>query len=170
MADPAPPDRRPDRRPDRQALGLVETKGLVAGIEACDAMLKAARVRLVGLEQTVAALVTVKVVGETAAVRASVDAGSAAAARVGLLVSAHLIPRPAPEVYDLFVEAAEAWPPAPPAPAPPVPDARGGGDGFAERTVRELRSLARERADFPLRGREISRATKDELVALLRTS
>lgn len=153
---------------DGQALGLVETKGLVAGIEACDAMLKAAQVRLVGMEQTVAALITIKVVGETAAVQASVDAGAAAAERVGHVVSRHVIPRPSADVYAAFVEDLAPRPSAPPVPGPPR-RART-QDDLAERTVKDLRVLAREREDFPLRGREISRATKDELIALLRTS
>ncbi|MEM1041146.1 MAG: BMC domain-containing protein [Bacteroidota bacterium] len=151
--------------PANPALGLVETKGLVAGVEACDAMLKTAQVRLVGAEQTVAALITVKVVGETAAVQASVDAGARAAERVGEVVSTHVIPRPSDEVYAAFVEnvALKSPPAAPRRAAAPH-------DDLAERTVKDLRILARELDDFPLRGREISRATKDELVALLRAS
>src|SRR5687767_10463350 len=77
-----------------RALGLVETKGLVGAIEAADAGLKAADVRLLGSERADAGLVTVMFGGEVAAVRAAVDAGSAAAERVGQLVSAHVIPRP----------------------------------------------------------------------------
>lgn len=143
------------------ALGLVETKGLVAGIEACDAMLKAARVRLVGIEQTVPALITVKVVGETAAVRASVEAGAAAAERVGQVVAKHVIPRPADDTRVVFLDL-----PTRPLPASPIP-----GDEdtakYEAMTVRELRELARAREDFPLSGRAISRATKSELVAQL---
>ena len=70
-----------------KALGLVETKGLVAAIEAADAMVKAANVKFVGKEITVPAMITVKVVGETAAVRAAVDAGAAAAQRVGQITN-----------------------------------------------------------------------------------
>jgi microcompartment protein CcmL/EutN len=76
-----------------RALGLVETRGLVAALEAADAMLKAANVICVGKEVTDAALVTIKVVGEVGAVKAAVEAGSAAARRVGELVSTHIIPR-----------------------------------------------------------------------------
>lgn len=150
------------------ALGLVETKGLIAGIEACDAMLKAANVRLVGMEQTVPALITIKVVGETAAVRASVEAGAAAAERIGTVVSKHVIPRPASEVAAVFLNSERPRPSA-----PPVPGAASSGspdDELEEHTVKELREMAREIEDFPLRGREISRATKDELIALLRAS
>ncbi len=76
------------------ALGLIETKGLVGAIEAADAMLKAANVKLVSKEKITAALITVKVVGDVAAVRSAVDAGAAAAQRIGELVSSHVIPRP----------------------------------------------------------------------------
>lgn len=84
------------------ALGLIETKGLVGAIEAADAMLKAANVRLIGKERVDAALITVKIVGETAAVRSAVDAGAAAAKRVGELISSHVIPRPADGIEDLI--------------------------------------------------------------------
>ena len=76
------------------ALGLIETKGLVGAIEAADAMAKAADVKIVGKEKVSAALMVIKVVGEVAAVKSAVDAGSVAAQRVGQLVSAHVIPRP----------------------------------------------------------------------------
>jgi microcompartment protein CcmL/EutN len=149
------------------ALGLVETKGLIAGIEACDAMLKAANVRLVGIEQTVPALMTVKVVGETAAVRSSVEAGAAAAERVGTVISTHVIPRPSSGVAAAFIEDVAARPDAPPIAGATADDP---DDSLDEHTVKELREMAREIEDFPLRGREISRATKDELIALLRAS
>ena len=77
------------------ALGLVETMGLVGAIEAADAMLKTANVVLIGKERTDGALITIKIAGDTAAVRAACDAGAAAAQRVGTLVSVHVIPRPA---------------------------------------------------------------------------
>lgn len=76
------------------ALGMVETKGLVGAIEAADAMVKAANVRLIGKEQIGAGLVTVFVRGDVGAVKAATDAGAAAAGRVGELVSVHVIPRP----------------------------------------------------------------------------
>ena len=79
---------------EERALGMVETFGLVGAIEACDAMMKAANVRLIGKEQTDGALITIKVVGEVGAVQASVAAGEAAARRVGQVVSVHIIPRP----------------------------------------------------------------------------
>jgi len=90
------------------ALGLIETKGLIGAIEAADAMLKAANVKLISKEKITAALVTIKIVGEVAAVRSAIDAGAAAAQRVGQLVSTHIIPRPddqlIPFIYDLLPE------------------------------------------------------------------
>ncbi|MDP7078663.1 MAG: BMC domain-containing protein [Candidatus Undinarchaeales archaeon] len=76
------------------ALGMVETRGLVGAIEAADAMVKAARVSLAGLERISGGLVTVMVRGDVGAVKAAVDAGAAAAQRVGELVAVHVIPRP----------------------------------------------------------------------------
>lgn len=84
------------------ALGLIETKGLIGAIEAADAMVKAANVKLVSKENITAGLVTVKIIGETAAVKSAVDAGAAAAQRVGQLVSAHVIPRPDDQIEDLI--------------------------------------------------------------------
>jgi len=86
----------------QQALGLVETKGLVAAIEAADAMLKASNVQLVGKERALAGLITIVVVGDVAAVKASVDAGAAAAQRVGELVSVHVIPRPDDQIGTIL--------------------------------------------------------------------
>ncbi len=86
----------------QQALGLIETKGLVASIEAADAMLKASKVRLVGKERALAGLITIVVVGDVAAVKASVDAGAAAAQRVGELVSVHIIPRPDDQIATIL--------------------------------------------------------------------
>ena len=76
------------------AIGLIETRGLVGGIEAADAMVKAANVKLVGQERIGGGLVTVIVKGDVGAVKAAVDSGAAAAKRVGELISVHVIPRP----------------------------------------------------------------------------
>jgi microcompartment protein CcmL/EutN len=84
-----------------QALGMIETRGLVASIEAADAMVKAARVTLIGKEKVQGGLVTILVVGETAAVKSAIDAGAAAAQRVGELVSTHIIPRPDDQIGDI---------------------------------------------------------------------
>ncbi|MFM1653593.1 BMC domain-containing protein [Brevibacillus sp. B_LB10_24] len=76
------------------ALGMVETKGLVGAVEAADAMVKAANVKLIGKVHVGGGLVTVMVRGDVGAVKASTDAGAAAAEKVGELVSVHVIPRP----------------------------------------------------------------------------
>ena len=85
-----------------QALGMIETKGLVASVEAADAMVKAANVKLIGKVHVGGGLVTVMVRGDVGAVKAATDAGAAAASRVGDLVSVHVIPRPHPEVEGIL--------------------------------------------------------------------
>ncbi|MBW3539158.1 MAG: BMC domain-containing protein [Planctomycetes bacterium] len=86
-----------------EAIGLIETRGLVAQIEAADAMLKAANVTLVKQIQIGGAYVTTIVRGDVGSVRAAVDAGAQAASQVGDLVSAHLIPRPEATLMENFV-------------------------------------------------------------------
>lgn len=93
------------------ALGMVETRGFVGSVEAADAMVKAANVTVIGQVQIGAAYITVMCRGDVGAVRAAVDAGAAAAERVGQLVSAHVIPRPHDEVEKIL----------------PKPKAAGGG-------------------------------------------
>lgn len=85
-----------------EALGMVETRGLVGLIEASDAMVKAAKVTLVGYEKIGSGYVTALVRGDVAAVKAATDAGAAAARRVGELVSVHVIPRPHANLEDIF--------------------------------------------------------------------
>ena len=84
------------------ALGMIETKGLVGAIEAADAMVKSANVQLVGKEQVGGGLVTVMVRGDVGAVKSATDAGAAAAEKVGELVSVHVIPRPHAEVDNIL--------------------------------------------------------------------
>ena len=90
------------------ALGLIETKGLVGSIEAADAMVKAANVYLIGKEYVGGGLVTVMVRGDVGAVKAATDAGAAAAQRVGELISVHVIPRPHVEVEVILPASKEA--------------------------------------------------------------
>jgi ethanolamine utilization protein EutM len=87
-----------------RALGMIETRGLIGSIEAADAMLKAADVTLVKQEKVDAALVTVLVQGDVSAVQAAVDAGKEAAARVGELVSAHVIPHPDEDIKKALLD------------------------------------------------------------------
>lgn len=85
-----------------EALGMIETKGLVGAIEAADAMLKAANVVLVGYEKIGSGLVTVMVRGDVGAVKAAVDAGAAATKNVGEIMSVHVIPRPHTDVEKIL--------------------------------------------------------------------
>jgi len=86
----------------QNAIGLIETKGFVGSVEAADAMVKAANVNILGTEKIGGGYVTVIVVGDVGAVKAAVDAGAAAAKRVGELVSVHVIPRPHEEVSKIL--------------------------------------------------------------------
>ena len=85
-----------------EALGLIETRGLVGAIEAADAMVKAANVELIGSEKIGSGLVTVMVRGDVGAVKAATDAGAQAARRVGEVVSVHVIPRPHQDTETLL--------------------------------------------------------------------
>lgn len=85
-----------------EALGMVETKGLIGAIEAADAMCKAANVTLIGYEKIGSGLVTVMVRGDVGAVKAATDAGAASAEKVGELVSVHVIPRPHTDVEQIL--------------------------------------------------------------------
>ena len=138
-----------------QALGLIETRGLVGAIEAADAGVKAAPVSLHGMERTDPALITVLFGGDTASVKAAVDAGAAAAERVGELVAVHVIPRPYPGL-ELMSDAAETGNGAPP------------GTPLSEMKVVDLRHKARQIEHFPLKGRELSIANREELLALFK--
>ncbi len=88
-----------------EALGMIETKGLVALIEAADSMLKAANVQMVGWEKVGSGLVTAFVVGDVAAVKAAVDAGASAAGKIGEVVSVQVIPRPHEELTGVLPKA-----------------------------------------------------------------
>lgn len=100
-----------------QALGMIETYGYVAAIEACDASLKAANVSLQGIKFVRGGLVTVSFLGDVGAIKAAVDAGTAAASKVGTVLSTHVIPRPAEGVEDSMLGGDE---PKKPKPAPKV--------------------------------------------------
>ena len=92
----------------QEALGMIETRGLVASIEAADAMVKAANVHLAGKVYVGGGLVTVMVRGDVGAVKSAVEAGGAAAKRVGELISVHVIPRPHEEVEGILPKAPAA--------------------------------------------------------------
>ena len=107
-APPPPPPPKPaepkekKERTGMEALGMVETRGLVANIEAADAMVKAANVVLIGTEKIGSGLVSVMVRGDVGAVKAAVEAGGAAAARLGEVVATHVIPRPHTDVEKIL--------------------------------------------------------------------
>ena len=153
-----------DLDPIGEALGLIETRGLVGAIEAADAGLKAAQVRLLGTERADAGLVTVKFLGDTAAVKAAVDAGAAAAERVGQLVSVHVIPRPHEELTVVVADDEESS-------GSPGPMAGGRLDlrELQQAKVVDLRAVARRIPNFPIKGRDIARAGREELLAAFRS-
>ena len=96
------PQKKEEIKMVQQALGMVETRGLVAAIEAADAMLKAANVTLVGTEKIGSGLVSVMVRGDVGAVKAAVEAGASNASRLGELVATHVIPRPHTDVEKIL--------------------------------------------------------------------
>jgi len=162
------------------ALGMVETRGLVGSIEAADVMVKTANVHILGTEYIRNGLVTVKIVGEVAAVKAAVDAAGAAVARVGQLVSTHVIPRPAAEVEIILQKAsAPAGKGEEPAPSPAEVEsssfvqeslfvASADLDEYKQQleamTVPQLRTIARQEGGLGIAGREISKANKEQLI------
>ena len=139
-----------------QALGLLETRGLVAAIEAADAMLKTSAVKLVSREQTTPALITIEIIGEVAAVKAAVDAGRQAAERVGEVISAHVIPRPDSQLWPIL----ESYQTEATSGAIRLPSY----EELSRLTVNELRRLARKTPEFPLKGRAIARANRQQLL------
>ncbi len=149
-----------DRGWSQEALGLVETRGLVGALEAADAGVKAADVRLLGTERADAGLVAVKFLGDVAAVKAAVDAAAAAAQRVGQLVAVHVIARPHEDIGPVAEddEGSDA-----PLTRDRISDAQ-----LEELKVVELRSLARRVDNFPIKGRDVARAGRDELLAAFR--
>jgi ethanolamine utilization protein EutM len=159
------------------ALGLIETRGLVGSIEAADVMVKTANVVLLGKEVVRDGLVTVQVIGDVGAVKAAVEAGAAAAQRVGELLSSHVIPRPADEVEPILLQrrgvipgSAEAVSPvshvtqvtALPVQAPASVDNE--LHQLNAMTVHQLRTIARGIEGLGIQGREISRANKLVLI------
>jgi ethanolamine utilization protein EutM len=137
------------------SLGLIETRGLVGAIEASDAGVKASPVEFAGFQYADAGLVTAVFRGSVAAVKAAVDAGAAAADRVGQLVAVHVIPRPVSGLEQMFGSnrdlAGNSGPVAP--------------RQLAAMKVVELRKTARATPDFPLKGRVLAKSGRDEILA-----
>jgi ethanolamine utilization protein EutM len=156
-----------------RALGMIETRGLVASIEAADAMVKAANVSLQCKEHVGGGLVTVMVRGDVGAVKAAVDAGAAAAERVGDLISVHVIPRPHAELEEILtVRGPEAptSPPKPPAPepspvkpeaGPPAPDPE--PESEPQKAPKPPREAPGEGAFQAVPGKEIDRKAAENL-------
>ncbi len=144
-----------------QALGLIETRGLVGAIEAADAGTKAAAVEFAGREYADAGLVTVYFRGTVAAVRAAVDAGAAGAERVGEVVSVHVIPQPHPDLDIISDVSTDS----------DTPPERATVDPARLKSMRvvELRKAARRVREFPIKGREIARANREEILDGFRT-
>ena len=147
------------------AIGLIETRGLVGVIEAADTAAKTADVRLLGFERIGAGFVSLSFQGDTASVKTAVEAAREAAARVGEVVSAHVIPSPRIDVEALA--SAEAPAPAAPTPGPGRPLQEPPED-LDTLPVARLRQLARQTAGVGLHGRQISRANKLQLIEALR--
>ena len=156
-----------------RALGMIETRGLVASVEAADAMVKAAEGTLACKEHVGGGLVTGMVRGEVAAVKAAVDAGAAAAERVGELVAVHVIPRPHEEVETIL-----SPPPAAPVRASPrrvqepvptrVCEGAPDDETLAGMSVASLRTAARELGLTSMTRRDIRFAKKEQLIAAIR--
>ncbi len=144
-----------------QALGLIETRGLVGAIEAADAGTKAAAVEFAGSEYADAGLVTVYFRGSVAAVRAAVDAGAAGAERVGEVVSVHVIPQPHSDLDIISNVSTES----------DMPPERATVDPARLKSMRvvELRKAARRVREFPIKGRELARANREEILDGFRT-
>jgi len=142
---------------------MIETKGLVGAIEAADAMVKAANVALIGKEHVGGGLVTVMVKGDVGAVKAATDAGAAAAARVGELISVHVIARPHQELEPLLpgIEDGEAEERVPEASAAPELD-------IDSMSVVQLRKYVRSLNGFPITGRDILKVNKATLIELIK--
>jgi ethanolamine utilization protein EutM len=165
------------------ALGMVETRGLIGSIEAADVMVKTANVRILDSEYIRNGMVTVKCIGEVAAVKAAVDAAAAAAARVGQLVATHVIPRPAAEIAAIMKQQPKSTPSAPePKPEREKPKKEEGNqeslfvpsadlEEYRQQldamTVPKLRTVARNEGGLGIAGREISKANKEQLIAEL---
>ena len=99
--------KKEEKRMSQEALGMVETRGLVAAIEAADAMCKSANVTLIGTEKIGSGLVTVMVRGDVGAVKSSVESGAAAAGKLGELIATHVIPRPHGDVEMILPQVKE---------------------------------------------------------------
>lgn len=175
---------------ERQALGLIETVGLVGAIEATDAAAKASSIVVIRAEVTEASLVTIYIEGDLAAVQAAVEAGANACERIGQVLAKTVIARPHDDLGIVVDRPNQKWKGRPSGtPAVKVPRAANspaatpkmspsataqptrpsfGAQDYESMTVSALRRLARRRGDLPISGREIAHADKNLLIRLLR--
>ena len=137
------------------ALGMLETRGLIAAIEGADAMVKAANVKLLSKEYSGGGLVVMLISGETGAVKSALSSGAVAAEKIGELMGTHIIPRP-----DHFTSEMVATLISSDVPKKNTP--------LKSMTVSDLRKIARDNPAIDLSGREISSATKETLIKLLK--
>ncbi len=145
----------------RRAIGLIETRGVVGSVEAADAMVKAAGVLLVGREYVGGGYATVICRGDVGSVKAALDAGAAAAKRVGELVAVHIIPKPDAQVEHVLPSLEWMY-------RPPWRKGAVQKLNLETMTVPELRKLAREMPGVTMGGREISKAGREQLLAELK--
>lgn len=146
----------------RNALGMIETRGLIGMTEASDAMVKAAGVLMLGKEYVGGGYATVFCRGEVGAVKAALDAGAAAAKKVGDLVAVHIIAKPDDQIASILPDLEWVW-----IPSWRKTSALANFDP-ADLTVAEMRKLARELPRMELSGRDISKADRDTLIAAIR--
>lgn len=156
----------------QEALGMIETRGLIGAIEAADAMVKAANVRLVGKELVEGGLVQVSIRGEVGAVKSALSAGKAAAEQIGELMWSHIIPRPDEQTESILTSSN-----TPTKQSSPKTIAKKSSrttkkslsnvskTNLSSMTVTQLRQHARTVKGLTLKGREISKANKSELLA-----
>jgi len=158
-----------------QALGFVETLGYIGAVEAADVCLKAANVRLIGIQLVKGGLVMIAVQGDVGAVKAAIDASRTAVEKMGQIISVHVIPRPAADIHKLLEERGETGKACP----EQEPECNGAADGMApdgfltlieklnSMKVVELRTLARQSPGINLERNRIKFANRKELVEAL---
>lgn len=144
------------------AIGLIETRGLVGVIEAADVAAKSANIRLLGFESIGGGLVSLRFCGDVASVQTAVQAGAEAARRVCEAVSRHVIPSPHPDLRALLDESSSSGPD--PAPQPSTIPSE---SELEATSVAQLRQLVRQTPEVQLKGRQVSRANKETLIAEL---
>ena len=155
------------------AIGLIETRGLVGAIEAADAAAKAGLVDLLAFEQVGGGLVSVRFSGDVAAVQVAVEAGVQAAQRIGEVICHNVMPSPHADLLSTLSPPSQQSKaePGSRAPAPsPSPSTESEHERLEDVPVARLRQLVRQLPDAQLKGRQISRANKGELIAELRRS